>query len=189
MIPPPYSYMPYPDWRHMGSYVYTYSKRWPTATMVLHNYRRGYGLGYDSVSDDYKLVLIDDTLELGDISIVYSMKRNYWEWSRIPLDLFMLEARGSFVEGFLNWGSGRNIVAFALDTEEFCQVPLPNGIKGLALMNVGVLGGCLMMTHANISESKRNVWVMKDYMVKDSWSKLYVLPSVPIKVIDQISSE
>ncbi|XP_038695853.1 F-box protein CPR1-like [Tripterygium wilfordii] len=173
----------------MGSYVYTYSKRWPTATMVLHNYRRGYGLGYDSVSDDYKLVLIDDTLELGDISIVYSMKRNYWEWSRIPLDLFMLEARGSFVEGFLNWGSGRNIVAFALDTEEFCQVPLPNGIKGLALMNVGVLGGCLMMTHANISESKRNVWVMKDYMVKDSWSKLYVLPSVPIKVIDQISSE
>ncbi|KAF5728542.1 putative F-box family protein [Tripterygium wilfordii] len=146
--------------------------------------RIGYGFGYDTMGYDYKVVLIerfcDSEIEiLMSISMVYSLKQN--KWTRSVHDLYScVHRQGVFVNGFMHWAiyskPKRGIVAFDLQSERFCgQVPLPDLTR--CVMDVGVLRGCLLMTekksYAVCLSDELGVWMMKDYMIKDSWTKLY----------------
>lgn len=72
------------------------------------------------------------------------------------------------------------IVAFDPVTEEYREVPMPGSNYGDFAMGVGVLGGSLCVVF-NYSVYGRPdwlnpdyvvIWVMKEYGIKQSWTKL-----------------
>ncbi|GMY35329.1 F-box protein CPR1 [Fagus crenata] len=144
------------------------------------------GFGYDETSDDYKVVrsvrlYLPDNKPSG--SEVYSLKND--SWRRLPDYPYILRYKRAFamlVSGALHWlvtskaESDRTnlILAFDLGIEEYRLVPHPDISDIISLMNVGVLGGCLTI-YCSHPFSRLDVWVMKDYGVKESWTKLFTI--------------
>ncbi|XP_074307572.1 F-box protein CPR1-like [Silene latifolia] len=148
--------------------------------------RTVYGFGYDHVNDDYKLVRViqftgDD--EFDSEVKVYSLKSG--SWGRIhdfPREYYLSYKRawGNYVNGFLHWVVTRNpesdgtklIIAFDLGSEEYKIVSQPEYSGGEFHMNVDVLKGCLCVL-CNYVDVKTDVWVMEEYGVQNSWTKLF----------------
>ncbi|KAH7838320.1 hypothetical protein Vadar_024959 [Vaccinium darrowii] len=145
-----------------------------------------YGFGYDSVTDDYKLARFvqflrrDDRDSFGSFVKVYSMKSN--SWRRIedfPYYLHCERFCGVLVCSALHWVVGRNlsdtansVAAFDLTSEDYKLVPQPEFSDNTFRMNIAELGGCLCIL-CNHNKVRVDVWVMKDYGVKESWKKLF----------------
>lgn len=146
-----------------------------------------YGFGHDFVNDDYKVVRIaqfygkdgEDSFE--SEVMVYSLKANSWKRIRgFPYYLRYKRGWGHFAGGALHWvvtrspKSNKNnlIAAFDLGLEEYQQVPQPRFTDNKFHMNLEVLGGCLCIL-ANYHRVRVDVWVMKEYGVKESWTKLF----------------
>ncbi|XP_059645948.1 F-box protein CPR1-like [Cornus florida] len=152
-----------------------------------------YGLGYDSVSDDYKLVRIVQFYGIDHDSFdsevkVYSLKSNSWRRIQdFPYYLLYKRVNAAVVNGALHWVVSRKpesdtanlIAAFDLGVEEYRLVPQPDYLDKDFHMNVGVLGGCLYVMCNYVGE-RVDIWVMKEYGVKESWTKLFSVeqPSV-----------
>ena len=142
------------------------------------------GFEYDETSDDYKvvrslrLILAENS---SSVSEVYSLKNDSWRrLPDYPYNLRYLRAFAMLVSGALHWlvtskaESDRTnlILAFDLGVEEYRLVPRPDFSDNDCRMNVGVLGGCLTIYRGNYF-NRLDVWVMKDYGVKESWTKLF----------------
>jgi|UniRef100_A0A2N9I8J2 F-box interacting protein len=152
------------------------------------------GFGYDETSDDYKVVrsvrlYLADNLSSG--SEVYSLKNDSWRrLPDYPYNLRYLRAFAMLVSGALHWlvtskaESDRTnlILAFDLGVEEYRLVPRPDFSDKDCHMNVGVLGGCLTIYGSNYI-NRLDVWVMKDYGVKESWTKLFTAME-PFSILD-----
>ncbi|CAL2227861.1 unnamed protein product [Prunus armeniaca] len=94
---------------------------------------------------------------------------------------FGYQSCGIFHNGFLHWISqcGDNsalICAFDLESERFQELLLPPCSWEKLLISLGVLKGWLSIFFP--SKGNINVWVMKDYGVKESWTKELVLKQV-----------
>ncbi|GLT30486.1 hypothetical protein SLA2020_052830 [Shorea laevis] len=153
-----------------------------------------YGFGYDSVNEDYKLVDIMGFHHGRKIKVsTYSFRNNTWsrrsplitDKTSPPTPYFDIGAcgcsqtQGVLVGSLLNWVAYRDsrfntppfIFAFNLTTEEFHEIELPEIDTASVL---GVLEGCLTVTHPKANHSSKSVeldiWVMKEYMVKESWT-------------------
>ncbi|KAI9127921.1 hypothetical protein K1719_000914 [Acacia pycnantha] len=99
---------------------------------------RGYGFGYDSFSDDFKLLRISCFVDLHTRSFesqvkVYSLRTNSWKSiQRMPYAL-CARTMGVFVGGALHWVVTRKleldspdlIIAFDLKHENLREVPMP----------------------------------------------------------------
>ncbi|XP_042509364.1 F-box protein CPR1-like [Macadamia integrifolia] len=153
-----------------------------------------HGLGYDPTTDDYKLIRIvqfvdDDQYSCDSDSSysdpcesdvkVFSLSTNSWRRIRdMPYRIYY-GGFGVFANYALHWVAGRDlepdnfIISFDLQDEEFREVPLPDFLDNYSYMYVGVLGGQLCFL-CRIS-SRFEVWVMKDYGVRDSWVKLFTI--------------
>ncbi|KAF5474931.1 hypothetical protein F2P56_006783 [Juglans regia] len=85
---------------------------------------------------------------------------------------------GVFAGGALHWvlppgfGWDCQIVAFDLGVEEFRIVPLPDHVDQGFEMDLAVLEGCLCLLF-NYDNDYVDVWVMKEYGLKESWTKLF----------------
>ena len=159
-----------------------------------------YGFGQDVKTNDYKLVRMvqfnknddeDDEGYFFDYEVkVYSLKTDSWikitklpRYLRFMFQFFyhLLHRRGYGVlaGGFLHWvmpprielGMRNKIVGFDLGTEEFVEVPQPDCADRNYLLDVGVLEGCLCAI-CNYDQVSVDVWVMKEYGVKESWTRL-----------------
>ncbi|XP_022716210.1 F-box protein CPR30-like [Durio zibethinus] len=159
-----------------------------------------YGFGQDVKTDDYKVLRMaqfnqnDDEDGEGyfyDYEVkVYSLKNDSWRkitklppYLRFMFQFFyhLLHRRGYGVlaGGVLHWvmpprielGMRNRIVGFDLGTEEFVEVPQPECANKNYLLDVGVLEGCLCAV-CNYDQVSVDVWVMKEYGVKESWSRL-----------------
>ncbi|XP_058202753.1 F-box/kelch-repeat protein At3g06240-like [Rhododendron vialii] len=129
-----------------------------------------YGVGYDSSTDDYKVVIVSR-----QIVAVYSLRTD--SWRRIQDADFSLKACSGrvFVNGCLHgicWRDGCNgIVAFDLSDEVVREVPQPAWYCGfgseIASYWVAVLGGCLCLVDNRAPE----FWKMKEYGVRESWTE------------------
>ncbi|KAK3000043.1 hypothetical protein RJ639_022640 [Escallonia herrerae] len=157
-----------------------------------------YGLGYDSASEDYKVVEIVQ-LRLGKSCAtranVYSLTRNSWHEVQAYTDNFKAvrpwacEVGGALHNlGWMERGDTvlhreRAIAAFRVGSEEFRFVPLPEYQQDYVGMAVAELGGCLCLAcHYKLDSNYRvDVWVMKEYGVVDSWT---VLVSVKLPNIE-----
>ncbi|KAK0596530.1 hypothetical protein LWI29_016521 [Acer saccharum] len=161
-----------------------------------------YGFGYDFVHDDYKIVRMvqfkkdkDDDLGIFlDYEVkVYSLKTNSWRkvvnlpnYLRLLFQFYyhLLHRRGYavFASGVLHWvfprraelGIGDSLVGFDLGAEEFRVVPEPDygDLEQDFVLDVGTLEGCLCVI-CNYARGVVDFWVMKEYGVKESWTKLF----------------
>ncbi|XVF75222.1 hypothetical protein PTKIN_Ptkin13bG0170200 [Pterospermum kingtungense] len=140
-----------------------------------------YGFGHDPVTDDYKVVKIIQPGKALETEVkVCSLKRNRWRRIQdIPSVFSFPRANGVFASGALHWVLTRQvqlseenvIVALDLGSESYREVPQPEHEDNGFQLNVGVLGVCLCVI-ANYHDVRVDLWVMKEYGVKESWTRL-----------------
>ncbi|OIS99214.1 PREDICTED: F-box/kelch-repeat protein At3g23880-like [Nicotiana attenuata] len=140
-----------------------------------------FGLGYDSTSDDYKILKIDPKAR-GEI---LSLKSGSWrKIDQHPTGVYpVLSCMDSlaFVNGAFHWlGLSLNdfAVSFSISNEVYGQIPLPyamclmeNTERGISVLNGMLCGYC-------INSREKDCFcalVMKDYGVKESWCPLFVI--------------
>ncbi|CAL8989764.1 unnamed protein product [Prunus brigantina] len=151
-----------------------------------------YGLGYDSVNDDYKLVgMVVDSVYNNNTNgfsrsvqvQIYSLKSNSWKKIQNAL-LFSSISSGRtpimFCNGAMSWlmvnnevdGNRHMIQTLNLASEKYCQFPFPLVLIS-DYISLEVLGGCLCL--CVYDPTGYAVWIMKEYGVTESWTLLYSL--------------
>ncbi|TYH03651.1 hypothetical protein ES288_A09G236200v1 [Gossypium darwinii] len=100
-----------------------------------------------------------------------------------PFEVFSNEA-GKHVDGTLNWAvfSGQDgdfsIVSLDLARETYKEVTQPCYGDGVDERTLGVLDGCLCVL-CSYRKLYADVWVMKEYGKRESWTKLVSIPYLP----------
>ncbi|CAO2841333.1 unnamed protein product [Amaranthus hypochondriacus] len=162
-----------------------------------------FGFGFDSITSDYKVVRIVD-FKVRHLSccfslpkrqvMVYSLKQVSWG---VPKEQFcddrlaLLHKRGELVNNILHWifydhkNGVHRLRGFNLCSEQWTDLlPLPdykeNTRKCEDVKDLGVLGGCLCFVVRPYEFNTVNVWIMKEYGVKKSWSKLFSLSEMDV---------
>lgn len=150
-----------------------------------------YGFGFDEANEDYKVVGIFGRYEnLGrykTVVKVYSLKNNSWRRIEDFKGGAPRDDMGKFANGKLHWfaspwvvhtSSRWDIVSLDLESEIYGTVEQPNYGEGdfFAVM-LGVLGGCICVL-CNYQLTRADVWVLKDYGVKESWTKVFSIPYI-----------
>ncbi|KAK9288011.1 hypothetical protein L1049_016456 [Liquidambar formosana] len=147
----------------------------------------GYGFGYDSSIDDYKVVRICPSARQGVPmgAELYTLKTNSWKKIEgITFDVLFMDRldRGSFANGAMYWwviaftfskdeyDSSSKILRFDLKAEKFKLLPPPRHIPKNLLMNLGVIAGFLCTGRDNHGSGIK-LWRLKDDGVKQMWSK------------------
>ncbi|CAL5337773.1 unnamed protein product [Camellia sinensis] len=153
------------------------------------------GLGYDSTTDDYKVVMlsyygggVDDetgaTTETNTIVSVYSSKSD--SWRKIQGSSYLhcaADSPGVYLNGCVHWLAQRGsdyfpvIVAFDLGNETFCEFLPPPFVNNAVLpwFYPAVLGGYLCVLGGYLClVAIIDVWVMKEYGKMESWTKFTI---------------
>ncbi|GAU41602.1 hypothetical protein TSUD_196720 [Trifolium subterraneum] len=150
-----------------------------------------YGFGYDESKDDYLVVSMSCDTTSDDIIWhleFFSLRANTWkeiEGTHFPYITLSGEPRlGTFFDGAIHWLAFRRdldstvIVAFDLMERELVEMSLPDYIDiELTDCDLWVFGEFLALW---VMEEKDSVeiWVMKEYNVCLSWTKMLVLSVV-----------
>lgn len=159
-----------------------------------------YGLGYDSLNNDYKVVCICYYNDYGAIAgcadnvvSVYALRTNSWKrienspydhsqhdpnsWKRIensPYDHSQNDPKsGVLVGGALHWiaRNGAEDVIVALNLTDERFRTMPS--PGSLTGQLTVIGRCLFVFAIGYHHpfTHTDVWVMKEYGLSDSWTK------------------
>ncbi|PIN07849.1 hypothetical protein CDL12_19582 [Handroanthus impetiginosus] len=145
-----------------------------------------YGFGYDSRNDDYKVVrVVEFRNEIThrwkySETRIYGLKSNCWrkiEGFPYPLPFLrghwrvhVNSAMHSLVDEPDHKHVGK-IMAFSLEDEKHYEVMIPPGVRVRGVdLSLDVIGGCLSVVCTQ--RSRVVIWVMKEYRVKESWTKL-----------------
>ncbi|KAI8556198.1 hypothetical protein RHMOL_Rhmol05G0233500 [Rhododendron molle] len=148
-----------------------------------------YAFGYDECIDDYKVVgFFFDNHTSGSNPIVKVCTLRSDSWRRIGDFPHSVPAHPSwaFVNRALHWvhsslsGESNDMIVYLdLEKETYGEVLEPEYRDGYFYdISLGVLNGCLSIL-CNYYDACFDVWVMKEYGVRDSWNKLVVIPYVP----------
>uniref|UniRef100_A0A2P2N047 F-box domain-containing protein n=1 Tax=Rhizophora mucronata TaxID=61149 RepID=A0A2P2N047_RHIMU len=136
-----------------------------------------HGFGYDSVSDDYKVVRIDGRTNVS----VYSLRTDSWRRMGVfPYGDYVYDS-GTLLNGAVHWavksGEGENakysISAFDLEKELFQELPAPDVGDTDSEFVVGALGKCLCMIHSR-NYMHDDFWVMRKYGMGESWTRISI---------------
>jgi len=153
--------------------------------------RKTFGFGYDFLTDNYKVVVVldyfipdstgsDNLVHKSEVK-VHTLGSNIWRnIQEFPFGVFPFARSGKFVSGTINWLATRPfypvcnhfIVSFDLAKESYQKLSLPcyGGADLGKMFTLGVLRDCLCLTCGH------DVWVMKEYGKKESWTKLFTIP-------------
>ncbi|WMV36639.1 hypothetical protein MTR67_030024 [Solanum verrucosum] len=149
-----------------------------------------WGLGYDSTSDDYKILKIDDKSR----SEILALKSGSWRLTnKHPIDVLpMLTSTDSlaFVHGAFHWLISSltkyYVMSFSISDEVYRDIPLPeqmySNFSKLCGRGVSILGGTLCAYSHCVSDWKDmfKFWVMKDY-VNASWTELFTIQGLDLQ--------
>ncbi|TQD71400.1 hypothetical protein C1H46_043067 [Malus baccata] len=147
---------------------------------IRNSYNR-VSFGYAPSIDDYKFVKVAD----GYMLHVFSLKNNSWKnFPDFPYK-HLLNDNGTCLNGAVHWlcgpigvGANRVIAAFDLAEEKFFELAPPDSVTDYQRFTTGVLGGCLCLLHHSIGNIKQYwFWIMKDYNVKESWTRILIADS------------
>ncbi|XP_056683159.1 F-box/kelch-repeat protein At3g23880-like [Spinacia oleracea] len=143
------------------------------------NFRNGFG--YDCTSGDYKILCfaLDETETPRTIcTCVYSFNTDSWKVNKEPCPLPFGLSQGGIVFSnnalhFITLSSDIiKIIGFDLGTEKFHEIPLPVSHTSMIYcaqqIELANLRGCL-----HLVTTTTEVWVMKEYGVKESWTQLF----------------
>ncbi|XP_045802997.1 F-box/kelch-repeat protein At3g23880-like [Trifolium pratense] len=150
------------------------------------------GFGYDQVNDRYRVLAVVESCRIseGVKTIIYTFGEKNWTTvqnfpSRRDPNLWWC---GKFVSGTLNWivnkGRRRNstnrsvIVSFDLEKETYAEILLPqhdcenfcNPVLYVSSNN------CICVSFDHPMKTHWVVWIMKEYGVVESWTKLMIIP-------------
>ncbi|XP_076939950.1 F-box protein At3g07870-like [Bidens hawaiensis] len=135
-----------------------------------------WGFGYDSSTDDYKVIVgtwIDGNKQCVQ---ALSLKTNELRViGKVKYSWFVTKV-GILCNGALHWivrdGKKYKIIAFDLAKEEFKEIPQPDDTRYKYTSNtkLGIAEDCLCIYLCQHSRLDR--WIMKDYGVKESWDVL-----------------
>ncbi|BFG28950.1 F-box/kelch-repeat protein [Prunus yedoensis var. nudiflora] len=151
-----------------------------------------YAFGYDSRTDDYKVLrIVSDLLSEAPCEVeVWSLARGYWKTlsaAVIPADFnpagITLRYRQVFVNGVTHWqqslkNEGNCIVQFDMVNEVFGKITVPDALKRKnCFMSRYGESLALFETYDEVSEGLNaitciHMWVMKEFGVPESWTKL-----------------
>ena len=136
-----------------------------------------YSFGYDHFIHNYKVIVIYlcITSKTNEVR-VHTLGTDNWRRMHDFPFCGLIRGSGIFVSGTVNWfafdvpnNCRREIVSFDLEKESFKILSQPNLEKDS--WNLGVLKDCLcIFSHNDIFV---DVWIMKEYGNKESWTKLY----------------
>ncbi|KAI8556186.1 hypothetical protein RHMOL_Rhmol05G0232500 [Rhododendron molle] len=156
------------------------SKRLPSVDLP-HGHIVVYGFGYDSSIDDYKVVGFLYGHSGIDFEVkVYMLRTD--SWRRIGDfphgDLPYPHSSGVFVDGALHWNVSREtngiIVSLDLAKETYGKILKPEYRDGRLYETLCAFNGCLCVLYDY--RICAHLWVMKEYGIRDSWTKLAVVP-------------
>ncbi|KAF3657739.1 putative pentatricopeptide repeat-containing protein-like [Capsicum annuum] len=148
------------------------------------------GLGYDSTSGDYMILKIS----YQSCSEILALKSGMWRIIGKPTGIYSswLSDMDSlaFVHGAFHWlGLSRNdsVTSYDITNEVFKEIPLLDGMFVVPDMKyvkhgLSVLGEmiCICSTHRDQWKYIFNVWIMKDYGVKESWNRFFTIQSADL---------
>lgn len=156
------------------------------------NYDIVSGFGYDEVGGEYKVIrMMFDSMDYVSEGMssfkleaeVYTLGSGVWrKLGDVPYPLHRNSS--VFVGGALHWMTedfigldiSEHIISFDLTKEEFHVIPPPPGFDfgSQTYKCLGDLKKCLCLFD-NTSNDFFDIWVMKDYGVKNSWVKEYAI--------------
>ncbi|KAL3620058.1 hypothetical protein CASFOL_034970 [Castilleja foliolosa] len=150
------------------------------------------GFGYDELNDDYKVVAILFGIfqECPFRVLLYSLKANRWKRIEDFKHGVPLDNSAKYANGKLHWlvkrGCQRIIVSLDLASERYGEVGSPRDVDNGCCcctdteihnpcLTLGLFSGslCLMLDDHS---SCMQLWVMKEYGVRDSWARVFVMP-------------
>ncbi|XP_059310639.1 F-box/kelch-repeat protein At3g06240-like [Lycium ferocissimum] len=141
-----------------------------------------YGFGYTELQSDYKVVEIVGSQHNNSYDVsVYSLRSNSWKRIQEYPNIILWDHSGKFLNGKIHWIAGdrvggvRFISSFNLADETFGNVALPDLNEYEFDWEIGSSGRniCLFCCE----ENKTDVWVMKEYEIVESWTKVFSIPS------------
>jgi len=148
-----------------------------------------FGFGYDSLTDNYKVVVVLRYLRDSGSNVNYANKTDVkvhtlgtYLWKSIqecPFRGVCTGLSGKFVSGTINWltsidpnwQSACFIVSFDLEKESFQKVLPPCDEVNTSNLILDVLRDFLCIIYGN------DVWIMKEYGIQESWTKLFTVPN------------
>ncbi|XP_043700373.1 F-box protein CPR1-like [Telopea speciosissima] len=155
-----------------------------------------YGFGYDLTTDDYKVVRVAQPYSKNDYDNFWHSEVNIYSlstdsWRRIedmPFHINYRHVSGVLANSALHWVASREtgpytesnfILSFDLQDEEYREVSLPDFVDEKIHMSIGVLGPQLCL-RCKIFTVRVEFWVMKDYGVRESWTKQFSIEQPPL---------
>ncbi|KAG2717430.1 hypothetical protein I3760_03G174500 [Carya illinoinensis] len=155
-----------------------------------------HGFGYDPSSNDFKLVrlvyLKRHYNEAQPLVEIYTLNSGCWRTIASPPQSYIVKNNrlSTFVNEASHWlahtppnaAAGttfRNVIlAFDMGKEVFHEIEVPSCFVGDSHLNmaVGVRDGLLCLVPRNSHPCGKlhfSVWIMKDYGIGESWSKLF----------------
>ncbi|XP_026384037.1 F-box protein CPR1-like [Papaver somniferum] len=148
-----------------------------------------YGFGYDQKTCDYKLIRVVSYRRYDTDSevLVYTLGSNSWKKNEnIPYNIVGATVSTKPSNGAVHWVAkkGMNkmdptkatkvIVSLDIAEEVTKEIQMPSCFKThpVSVEDLGVLGEDLYLSVEDDREDKFDVWVMKEYGVADSWTKM-----------------
>ncbi|CAH9071855.1 unnamed protein product [Cuscuta europaea] len=146
-----------------------------------------YGFGYDESSDDYKVVgifcIFHGTNSCETEVMLYSLSSDSWRRIGDFKGGVLLNDAGKYVKGKIHWAarssssltSSWEIVYLDLSKEVYGKVSHPDYGEGSYDLTLGVVCGdlCVLCQYEN---AHMDLWVMKEYGVAESWTKMVTIP-------------
>ncbi|KAI3791198.1 hypothetical protein L2E82_04869 [Cichorium intybus] len=138
------------------------------------------GFGYDPSMDDYKVILGFKKVDGQTCFQVLTLKSNIWKVIG-DVNYSVVSRIGILCNGALHWvmkdassqDNKNMIISFRLSEEEFTEIPQPDdvgyeyGVARHPTMRLGIMEECLCVF--NYEELTDNLWMMKNYNVRQSW--------------------
>ncbi|KMT03202.1 hypothetical protein BVRB_8g197510 [Beta vulgaris subsp. vulgaris] len=169
-------------------------------SLHVRSHEVGFGFGNDPKNNDYKLVVIEFCniwgRKLYGRTLVYGMKKHSWDCvERMKfLDLSdgmptCLPINGVVIDRkLLHWvflSKSKKVLGigcFDVELVRWADVSLPlpdydeydQDGRATKVVNLGVFDGCLCLSTTIEGSNVTDVWVMKEYGVKESWTKLLI---------------
>ncbi|KEH43632.1 putative F-box domain-containing protein [Medicago truncatula] len=144
-----------------------------------------YGFGYDQINDKYK-VLVFVLHEYEKTARIYTFGENIWNtFPNFPC--YLNSQLGIYLSGTLNWIGNKDneyvLISIDLEKEIYGEVLLPrhDDADNVRSTHLSVLSDCLCVSFDY--KTHWTVWMMKEYGVAESWTKLMIIPQQEFKLI------